>query len=279
MATGAAIGTALASGYSAYRNNQNAKEAQAQQAQQYQNDLAMRLGLQGQQDRLYGPLENRLVQEASSDQPLYYGQMAGGINRNYDAAQRNLASQMAARGMGGSALQGASTAGMEMGRSGQLAQAFQQGLQARTSLGMNMVSRYQPLMNAMYTSGGYGQLGGMYGQQQGMANMASQQGWGDFGSSLMNLAKMWPGTEPGTATQTNPTNALPTQGNIFTPIGAGVKPYNIDIMGLQPASIGTTQGLNISNPMLTSPLTGLGSRIMSGNPLSNLSGPSTNRVY
>lgn len=274
---GAAVGSALAGGYSAYRSNQNAKEAQAQQAQQYQNDLAIRLGLQGQQDGLYGPLENRLVQEASSDQPLYYGQMAGGINRNYDAAQRNLASQMAARGMGGSALQGASTAGMEMGRSGQLAQAFQQGLQARTSLGLNMVSRYQPLMNDMYTSGGYGQLGGMYGQQAGQANMASQMGWGDFGSSLMNLAKMWPDPGPDATTQANPANTLPTQGNIFSPLGANPG-YNTSIMGLQPASVGTTQGLNISNPMLTNPLTGLGNTLMKNNPLSDLPGSYTNSV-
>jgi len=272
---GAAIGTALASGYNAYESNQKAKEQQRMQEQQYQGDLGMRLGLQGQQAGLYGPLENKLVQEASSDQPLWYGQMAGQVNQQYDAGQRNVAAQMASRGLGGSALQGATTAGMEMGRAGALSQAFAQGLQARQALGLNMVSRYQPLMNAMYTSGGYGQLGGYYGQQAGMYNNAAQQGWGNVGQSLMGLAEMWPDQDQSMA---KTGYSLPTTGanSPFNPMGGQGLTYNPSVFGMQPQQAAGSlvgQGLNLGGGMVNPQVGTTG-----WSPISRMSGASANRV-
>ena len=280
MATGVAVAGLLGGGYSAYESSRKASQNQRAQEQQYQSDLAMRLGLQAQQTGLYGPLENKLVQEASSDQPLWYGQMAGQVNQQYDAGQRNVAAQMASRGLGGSALQGATTAGMEMGRAGALSQAFAQGLQARQALGLNMVSRYQPLMNAMYTSGGYGQLGGYYGQQAGMYNNAAQQGWGNVGSAPMNLAQMWPGADQmQTATGQN----ISTEGaaSPFQPVGGQGLTYNPSVFGLQPQQptgslVGQAPpsgGLNLS-PSGIVPQVGT----TGWSPISRMSGASANRV-
>lgn len=169
---------------------------QAQQEQAYRQDLANREAFQKQQQGLYGPLEQSLVQQASSTQPLFYGQMSGAINQNFDQAQRNAASQMAARGMSGSGLQGAGIQGMEMGRAGALSQAFNQGLQARQALGLNVLSRYQPLMNQMNTQSAYGQLGGMYGQQAMLQNQAQREMWQMGGQALQNGIQTYLNSKP-----------------------------------------------------------------------------------
>ena len=179
--TWVAVGTMVVGAYSAYANNKAAGKAGDQQQAMYQRDLDSREAFQRQQQQLYGPLEQKMIEQASSDQPLYYGQMSGAIQGNYDQAQRGLNTQMAMRGMSGSGLQGAQSTGLEMGRAGALSGAFQQGLQARTNLGMNVLQRYNPAQNQQNMQQGLGQMGGFYGQQAQNFGNAAQQGWGMVG--------------------------------------------------------------------------------------------------
>lgn len=185
---GAAAITAVAGGVEA---NQNSKKAEGlmnqQMGLQQQNVNSVQQFQQGQQ-QTYGPLEQQLVQQASSDQPLFFGAMKGAVNQNFDQGQRNLQTQMAQRGMAGSGLAAGGATGMELGRSGALDTAFQQGLQSRLQLGQSVLSRYQPMLNQSMLSQAYQGQSGVAGQQGQMYNQAAQQGWNQVGSALGSAA-------------------------------------------------------------------------------------------
>lgn len=186
--------TAATAVYGAYNASQNAKQQSSAMAQQQnaadaqlQNDLAFRQ----QQQQLYGPLEQQMVQQASGTTPLDYGLMSGQIQQSYDAAQRGLQQQMAARGLSASGLSGGGALGLEMGRANALSSAFLQGLQNRRALGMSVLSRYNPGANQQMVNQGYGNLQNMYGQYASMYGQAAQQGYGAAASGLGSLAQMY----------------------------------------------------------------------------------------
>jgi hypothetical protein len=181
---------ALYGAYQAYENNREAGKKADQQQQVYGRDLSMRQNLSDQEKQLYGPLESNLLSQASSNEPMYYGQTSGQINKQFGEARRNLASQEAVKGMTSSNLNGATGTGLELSRMGALGSAFQQGLTARTQLGTAMVGRYNPLQLAEYTSGGLGQLGNFYGQQANLYGTAAAQGWQNFGNTA-NALQEW----------------------------------------------------------------------------------------
>jgi len=222
--TWVAVGTMVVGAYSAYANNKAAGKAGDQQQAMYQRDLDSREAFQRQQQQLYGPLEQKMIEQASSDQPLYYGQMSGAIQGNYDQAQRGLNTQMAMRGMSGSGLQGAQSTGLEMGRAGALSGAFQQGLQARTNLGMNVLQRYNPAQNQQNMQQGLGQMGGFYGQQAQQFGNAAQQGWGMVGQGASDLMQnqLW---QP---SQVAPTAPPPPPQGLGGPAVAGMQPLPVN---------------------------------------------------
>ena len=214
-----AVGTMVVGAYNANQSGKAAGKAADQQSAMYQQDLASRQAFQNQQQQMYGPLEQKMVEMASSNQPLYYGQMSGAIQGNYDQAQRGLNTQMAMRGMSGSGLQGAQSTGLEMGRAGALSGAFQQGLQARTALGMNVLQRYNPLANQQNMQQGLGQMGGFYGQQEQRFDQAAAQGWGMVGqgaSDLMENQRLgknsWQQPQPTAVAQTQVPQGLGSSG-------------------------------------------------------------------
>jgi len=210
--TWVAVGSMVVGAYNANQSGKAAGKATDQQNAMYQQDLASRQAFQAQQQQMYGPLEQKMIEQASSDQPLYYGQMSGAIQGNYDQAQRGLNTQMAMRGMSGSGLQGAQSTGLEMGRAGALSGAFQQGLQARTALGMNVLQRYNPFQNQANVQQGLGQMGEFYGQQANKFNQAAASGWGMVGqgaSDLMQNQLGQPSQVAPTAPEETTTSGLP----------------------------------------------------------------------
>lgn len=177
--------------YSSERASRRSASAQSEQQRAYEQDLALRRQFLEQQQGLYGPLEQQLVDQARSPLPLFYGPLSGQVQRSYDASGRNLATQFAQRGLSGSNLQGATLQGLELGRAGALSTAFQQGLQQRLALAQNVLSRYQPLANTQNVSQGLGQLGGFYGQQAQLYGQAAAQGWQNVGQGLQGLGQYW----------------------------------------------------------------------------------------
>lgn len=175
--------------YAGERANAQAGDYADLQRKAYLDDLAMRRQFMEEQQRLYGPVEQSLVREASSPLPLNYGPVSGAIQRNYDTAGRGLNVSMAQRGLSGSPVEAATSAGLQLGRAGALSQAFSQGLQQRLALAQGVLQRFQPAQNVQMTSQGLGQLGGFYGQQAGLWGGAAQQGYSNAATALGNLAQ------------------------------------------------------------------------------------------
>lgn len=183
-----AVGTAYGA-YSANQANKKAGDFANMQEDAYRRDLALRQGFMDERRGLYGPLEQSLVQQAASPLPLFYGQMEGPINQNFNAADRGLSSTMAQRGLAGSPVEAATRGGLQLGRAGALATAFQTGLQNRLQLAQGVLSRYQPDQNVQMVSQGLGQLGGFYGQRGALYGQAAQQGWGAVAQGLGQLGE------------------------------------------------------------------------------------------
>lgn len=177
--------------YSAYRSNKRSGEYADMQQDAYQRDLDLRQGFMDQQRGLYGPLEQSLVQQAASPLPLFYGQMEGPINQNFNAADRGLSSTMAQRGLAGSPVEAATRGGLQLGRAGALANAFQTGLQNRLQLAQGVLGRYQPAQNVQMVSQGLGQLGGFFGQRSDLYGKAAQQGWGAVSKGIDQMGEYY----------------------------------------------------------------------------------------
>ena len=190
----AAAVTAASAAYSAYSASQNAKQASAAMGAQQNaanQNLALEQQYMHQQDQLYKPLMTQYVQEASGSTPLDYGITSGAIQNNYDAAQRNLATQMAARGLGASGLAGAGAGGLEIGRANALSSAFQQGMVNRRNLGLQVLQHYNPQGAVQGVSNALGNQQQMYGQYAGMYNQAAAQGYGAASSALGSAAQVY----------------------------------------------------------------------------------------
>lgn len=231
----AAIGTA----YSIYAGQQAAKrQSQAMNAQQgaANQQLALEQQFAGQQQGLYGPLEQQMVQQASSSQPLDYGQISGQIQGGYDTAQRNLSEQLASRGLGSSGLAGAGATGLEIGRANSLSTAFQQGLDRRRQLGLGLLGRYNPRADVQGVAGAYGNLQGLYGQYSGMYGGAAQGAYGNAASALQGLAQYFtqqPGQQtPDVSGSINAAQPLPGASQ-YSPISLQGPEMPIDYSQLQ----------------------------------------------
>ena len=182
----AAAGT-LASMYGASQAGKAQQQAMSAQERQAQADLAFRQGMYNRYLGMYGPVEQRLADEAQSTQPLDYEQNYAAIKQNYGDALRNISSSMAMRGIAGSGLDVGAMRGAALGQAGALSGAYAQGLANRRNLGMALTGRGQIQQAGGAYMGGMQNLANLYGQQAGMYGQAAAQGWQNFGTNLGNL--------------------------------------------------------------------------------------------
>lgn len=234
---GAAAITVIGGAISANQSNKKAGEAEDKASALYQGNLNRLTEFDREQQKLYGPIEKNLVQQASSDQPLYYGQMSGAINAGTNAGERNLDTALAARGMTGSGLQAGGLQGMEMGRQGNLASAFQTGLQMRTALGQSLLARYQPMLSQQLMSGATTQAANFNQQQQMLYGNAAAQGWGNVAKGLGSAFQAYGNMNQGSSDQTTTNANMPTDqlGPIQLHNANDYSPF-----GLQPGVAGNT---------------------------------------
>ena len=121
------------------------KKAQQEANKIAREDLAFRKAMYAEEQRLYGPLKERLVAEASSGQPLDYAQTSQRIRENYAAALRR---SNEASGLGAARSQGA-----RLKMAGELAGAYQQGLANRRNLALAVSGQDQTIPLGMNISG------------------------------------------------------------------------------------------------------------------------------
>ena len=171
---------------SAYSSNQAAsaqQRAMSIQQSALAQDQAFRQQQYADYQRMYGPMEQQLVQQASSEQPLNLGPTWGRIQQNFDQAGRNNTVNLARSGMLGSGLDTHNN--LENARAYTLSDAFSKGLMARDALRQSVLAMGKQMpQQAGFASQGNQQMAGLYGQQAGLyGNLAAGAAQG-FGSSL-----------------------------------------------------------------------------------------------
>jgi hypothetical protein len=175
-----------------------AKEYENQQAAALKADTIARQTYLGQQNNLYGPIQQNLAEEEANPTPLNYGANLGQINQQTQAGEQRLNGMMAKTGMTGSGLQAAGQQGLEMGRVGELSSAFNTGLQARTKLGIGLLQNYNPLGNAQFGQGALGAQMKFGAGEQGLYNTGMEQGMTGFGKGLAGVLNgIHPNQNPG----------------------------------------------------------------------------------
>ena len=195
---GAAVGGLMGLAGGIMSGNKESEYEQQQKAA-LAADQAKRDAYVTQQEARYAPTQQKLLEEAANPSPLNYGLNLGNINEQSQKSEQRLNATMAAHGMTGSGLQGAGLQGIETGRVGELASAFNTGLQARTNLGMNLLQHYNPLGNAQFGAAALPEQMKFGAGEQALANQGMQQGFGAFGTGLAGVINGLnkPGT-PGT---------------------------------------------------------------------------------
>ena len=192
---GMGLGSALEGTIGGIQSGNQAQSYERQQQAALQADAAARQQFLQRENTLYGPMRQQMFQEAASPYPLNYGPAAGNINAQTLGAQQRMSGVMASHGMGGSGLEAAGLQGLETGRVGELSQAFQRGMQARTQLGMNLLQGYNPTQQAQFGQGGLPYQMQFGGAQQGIYNKGMEQGMGAIGPGLAGALDAYKGMQ------------------------------------------------------------------------------------
>ena len=163
-----------------------AEDAARRQEAMAQQDLNFRREVYNQQQALYGPLQQRLVALANSDQPLNWAQVSGQISNQYSDQVRQI-NQMGGQGQyGGLKYDRLAKLGLA-NATGKVA-AYNQGLLNRLNLGTQLLGAGQSAtMGAaqMYAQG-MGNQSQVYGQQAATFGSAAANAYASAGNSVGN---------------------------------------------------------------------------------------------
>ena len=165
-----------------------AEDAARRQEAMAQQDLAFRQRVYSEQQALYGPLQQRLVALANSDQPLNWAQISGQISNQYSDQVRQV-TQMSGQGQFGGLKYDRLTKLGLANATGKV-QAYNQGLLNRLNLGTSLAGAGSSLtMGAaqMYAQG-MGTQSQVYGQQAATFGSAAANAYANAGTTATNAA-------------------------------------------------------------------------------------------
>lgn len=173
----------LMSAYSSHQAGQAQQRAADLQRSAIQSDQAFRQQQYDDYKQTYGPLEQQLVQQASSESPLNLGPNWARIQSNFDQAGRNNEASLARKGMLGSGIDTHNN--LEGTRAYALSDAFSKGLQNRDALRYQLLQAGKNMpQQAGFVAQGNQNLSNFYGNQANLyAGAAGQAGQG-ISSSL-----------------------------------------------------------------------------------------------
>ncbi len=236
---------------------------EAQQEAALKADTLAREKYLSEQAAINGPIQQRMATEAASPTPLNFGANLGNINQQTQLAQQRLFGQMARMGMSNSGQEAAGVQGLEAGRVGQLSQAFNTGLNARTKLGMGLLQKYNPLENAKFGEGALGQQMKFGAGEQALYNGAMQQGLSAVGKGIAGvLAPNNPQTNPGqqiTSSLTPDQSSAITNSNYMTGLNLNGNAQNAnDIAAAQQMPGGLPGYMQPSTVQPGEPMAGMG---------------------
>jgi hypothetical protein len=174
-------GAGMASSSKASSAADRASQSQLKAAQQ---DLAFRQQMYQDAQAKYGPLEQQLLGQANSSQPLGYEMLSGQMQQQYADALRRIGEQ-GNIGMGG--LAGGAARQSQFGLATGLGSAYAQGQMNRLALGQSLLGRDPSTQLGMNVQGGFQGMGNIYGQQAGMYGQLAGQGANAASQSLQGL--------------------------------------------------------------------------------------------
>jgi hypothetical protein len=217
VTAGVMVGGAALSANSAKQANKTAKKSAEGQRQLLERDLNERMRVQKRMEGLYGPIEEQLASQAKAPgiDPFRMGILRSNIEREYGNAGRNINTMIGTRGVS-SGLAASMLQTNELSRARAMAAGVLGEYQNKDQLRMGLLSRFNPIQTADYTSQGLRGLASFYGDEAQRARQASQDGWNAAGNGLMNAA-MYYSSRPAAPAPSAPT--LPKAG-----LGAGILP-------------------------------------------------------
>jgi len=167
-------------------------------------DLAFRQKMYEDAQAKYGPLEQQMLGQATSSQPLGYDMLSGQMQQQYADALRRIGEQ-GNIGMGG--LAGGAARQSQFGLATGLGSAYAQGQMNRLALGQSLLSRDPSTQLGMNVSSGMQNMSNIYGNQFDTYNRLGMMGSSGLGQSLQgmgyNLGQIF-GNQQGGIGSTNP---------------------------------------------------------------------------
>ena len=147
-------------------------------------DLAFRQKMYEDAQAKYGPLEQQMLGQATSSQPLGYEMLSGQMQQQYADALRRIGEQ-GNIGMGG--LAGGAARQSQFGLATGLGNAYAQGQMNRLNLGTSLLGRSPVYGLGQNVSGGYQGLGNAYGGMFDVYNKLGMMGSAATGQSLQGM--------------------------------------------------------------------------------------------
>lgn len=200
MPAAAAGAGVLISAYSAVSAGNAQKRAMDLQRSSIQADQAFRQQQYDDYKKNFGPLEQELIQKASSEQPLNLGPNWARIQSNFDTAGRNNETSLARKGALGSGLDIYNN--RENARAYTLSDAFQKGIQGRDALRLQalQLGRQMPQQAGFAAQGNqnmanfWGNASNLYAGAAGQGAQGISSGLGALGYALGNYSQAPPPT-------------------------------------------------------------------------------------
>ena len=182
---------------SSKKAGKSADEQAKLQAKASAADLAFRQQMYQDAQAKYGPLEQQLIGQATSNQPLGYEMLSGQMQQQYADALRRIGEQ-GNIGMGG--LAGGAARQSQFGLATGLGSAYAQGQMNRLNLGQSLLARDPSNQLGMNVSSGMQNMSNIYGNQFDTYNRLGMMGSAGLGQSLQgmgsNLGQIF-GNQPG----------------------------------------------------------------------------------
>lgn len=251
----------LISAYSASTAASAQRRAQDLQQSAIQSDQAFRQRQYDDYKRMYGPLEQELLQKANSEQPLNLGPNWSRIQANFDQAGRNNEASLARKGMLGSGIDTHNN--LESARAFTLSDAFSKGIQSRDALRLQLLNagKNMPQQAGFVAQGNqnmanfYGNQANQYASAAGAAGQGIASGLGALGYALGNTAPA-PTVNASIVAPTDTLSPIPTPRDLsgLADLVPGIPAYP-SVNGLGNAFLPTSAGFNPST-LGSSPITG-----------------------
>lgn len=183
-----AIAGAASSAYGGMKAGKDAKDAAAKRDRLQERGLNLLEGELTRQRGLFGPMEQRMAADLSSDTPRNWGLIKGDIESNYQNADRATGDYLRSMGQEGGGLGAAITQGSQLNKGRDMSRAYQDALRAQKADRLNFLARYNPAGLVGAVTGQGNLMAGTANQDMLMNKQDEAAGYAGFANGMMAAA-------------------------------------------------------------------------------------------